>query len=174
MNNKFLLKAVVTYGFYCVCMTAIVFWTYLCRLYIPSFIILLFEILVIIGVLYNLLTRKKQKFLQEIDVIQSDELYGKITYPYYIQRGCCEVEKDVCAGAVVAIWIDEQGKKIYSVTIVKKDYIFDNDCSLTEQRLDVELFCNSYYKGEKINNEVINRRNIWGVYQKIKRNTLAK
>lgn len=170
MNNKFLLKAIVKYIFYFICMTVIVLWTYLCRLYILSFMILLFEILVLMGILDGLITRKKQRFLQEIDGLLSEELYRKITYPFYIQHGYCELEKTVYLGAVLALWIDDEGEKVGSVTIVKKDYIFDSDFSLIEQGLNVELFCNSYYKGNRMVCEIVNRKNIWKIYQALKQN----
>lgn len=174
MNKKFLLKAVVRYIFYFVCMTVVVLWTYLCRLYTLSFMILLFEILVLVGILDSLITRKEQSFLQEIDGLLSEELYGKITYPLYIQRGYCELEKTVYLGAVLALWIDDEGRKVDSVTIVKNDYIFDSDFLLIEQGLDVELFCNSYYKGKRVVCEIINRKNIWKIYQELEPNNLVE
>lgn len=174
MNKKVLLKAIVRYIFYFVCMTVVVLWTYLCRLYIFSFMILLFEILVLMGILDSLITRKEQIFLQEIDGLLSEQLYRKITYPFYTQRGYCELEKIVCSGAVLALWIDYEGRKVGSVTIVKKDYIFDSDFSLLKRGLEVELFCNSYYKGERKVCEIINRKNIWKIYKELKRNNLIE
>lgn len=174
VRNKFLLKAVVKYIFYFVCMTVVVIWTCSYRLYIIAFTIALFEILVLMGILDSLITRKQQRFLQEIDGLQSEELYKKITYPLYIQRGYCELEKTVYLGIVLALWIDDAGGKVGSVTIVKKDYIFDSDFWLSEQGGDTELFCNSYYKGKRVVCEIVNRKNIWKIYQKLKQNNWAK
>ena len=80
----------------------------------------------------------------------------------------------IYSGAVLVLWIDDNREKVGSVAIVKKDYIFNSNFSLIEQGLDVELFCNSCYKGKRMVCEIMNRKNIWKIYQELKRNNLVE
>ncbi|MDE7340634.1 MAG: hypothetical protein K2N80_08745 [Lachnospiraceae bacterium] len=167
-KKRHLWKKILVYVVYYLYFLSVIVVMYKRGFSIISFFYLLWAVLVTLGLLESLLTRKKRRFFNQIDEMKVEDFYDEVVLRIIEKKGYVEKNRSIRKNAIIVNGEHYAKNPFCIVCFVKKDYVYDEDFIdfPIETNGNIFLCLNTYYRGSKFR-VYIDRGNIWKYYRTV-------
>lgn len=167
-KKSYLWKKISVYAVYYIYFFSVIVVMYKRGFPVISFIYIVWTLLVTLGLLEALITRKKRTFFNQIDKMKAEEFYDEVVRKIIEKKGYIEKNRSVRKDALIIKVECHVKNPIYIICFVKKDYVYDEDFIALPVETDQNIFLclNTYYRGNKYR-VYIDRKNIWKYYRTV-------